>query len=121
MEVTNLQSCQQSHLDDAPLPISVKTSQVCEDLLLKLFKLFLLILTMGTADGVVAGGGDVICPTALGVNTCGLEVERTIKMKVYVLLPDQRGASLIISQGVLAADAVLYLQAVIGGNDCIKQ
>lgn len=90
----------------------------CEDLLFELFKLSLLILTRGTADRVVVGGGAVICPTALDVNTCSSEDERTVKPKVYVLLHDQRGASLTISQGVLAAHVVLYLQAVMEGNDC---
>jgi len=117
-EVTNLESCQQSHSDDAPLSISVKTRQMCEDLLFKLCKLSLLILTTGTADRVVVGGGAVICPTALDGNTSGWKDERTIKTKVDVLLHDQRGASPTISRAALAACFVLYLQAAMEGNDC---
>lgn len=60
----------------------------------------------------------MIYPTALGVNTCASEDKRRVKTKVDVLLHEQRGASLPISQGVLAAHIVLYLQAVMERNDC---
>lgn len=118
VEITNLQSYQQSLLHDASSPVYNKTSQACEELLFKLFKLSLLILTTGTADRVVVGGGAVFCPTAFVVNTCGSEDGRRVKMKVDVLLDDQRGASLTISQGALAACVGLDLQAVMEGNDC---
>ena len=52
------------------------------------------------------------------MNTCGPEDERRVKRKVDVLLHDQRGGSLTITLGVLAAHVVLYLQAVMEGNDC---
>lgn len=58
----------------------------------------------------------MIYPAALGVNTCGSEYKS--KNKVDVLMHEQRGASLPISQGVLAAHIVLYLQAVMERNDC---
>lgn len=44
--------------------------------------------------------------------------ERRVRSKVDVLLQDYRRASLTISQELLAAHTILYLQAVIEGNDC---
>lgn len=54
VDITNRQSCQQSHLDDAPPALSVKNSQVCE-VLFRLFRLSPLILTTGTADKSFGG------------------------------------------------------------------
>lgn len=44
--------------------------------------------------------------------------ERRVKAKLDVHLYDQRQTPLTISQGVLAAQDVLYLQAVMEGNNC---